>query len=254
MQAFSNNSKNNITVSIIIVVYNAKSTITQAIQSVIDQVGSFELVIIDGGSTDGTVDVIKDYENEIDFWVSEPDNGIYDAMNKGVKNSNGKWIYFLGADDVLNPDVINRIQPILIDSKCALVYGDIKYTNGGFFKSHYSFITYIQNTIHHQAAFYNRSLFDNFAYDIKMRIISDYELNLIIYLNKSKYQRINVTVATCSKDGRSRNPKLSYKETNIIRQKYLKGYLELSSRLLLGTKFIVMTLYRFIKKNSHRYS
>ena len=89
-------------ISIITVVYNGASTLEQTILSVLKQTYSrIEYIIIDGGSKDGTVDIIKKYQDRIAYWVSEPDEGIYDAMNKGIRHASGDWIYFLGADDIL---------------------------------------------------------------------------------------------------------------------------------------------------------
>ena len=91
-----------IIISIITVSYNAVKTIEQTISSVVNQsYSNIEYIIIDGGSTDGTVDIIKKYEDRIAYWVSEPDGGIYDAMNKGIKVATGDYIQIIGADDFL---------------------------------------------------------------------------------------------------------------------------------------------------------
>ena len=83
--------KNNILISVVTVSYNAVATIEQTLLSVINQTyPNIEYIIIDGGSTDGTVDIIKKYADEIVYWISEPDKGIYDAMNKGIKKANGE--------------------------------------------------------------------------------------------------------------------------------------------------------------------
>lgn len=89
-------------ITVITVSYNAVSSIEDTIKSVINQsYKNIEFIIIDGQSTDGTVDIIKKYEKQIAYWTSEPDNGVYDAMNKGIDKSTGEWIIFLGADDIL---------------------------------------------------------------------------------------------------------------------------------------------------------
>src|ERR1700691_1615645 len=88
-------------ISIIIVVYNAVELLEETISSVIKQTyKSIELIIIDGGSADGRTELLEKYRDHISFWKSEPDEGIYDAMNKGVKAAHGDWIYFLGAGDI----------------------------------------------------------------------------------------------------------------------------------------------------------
>ncbi len=89
-------------ISVITVVSNGEKHLEKTIQSVMNQAyDNVEYIIIDGGSTDGTVDIIRRYDDQIDYWVSEPDSGIYDAMNKAASTSNGNWLYFIGADDVL---------------------------------------------------------------------------------------------------------------------------------------------------------
>ena len=88
-------------ISIITVVFNDKYGLEETILSVLSQTSeNIEYIIIDGGSNDGTVDVIKKYEKSIDKWISEPDNGIYDAMNKGIALASGGFINFMNAGDV----------------------------------------------------------------------------------------------------------------------------------------------------------
>ena len=116
-------------VSIITVVYNNNKTISDAIESVINQsYKNIEYIVIDGGSTDGTVDVVKDYGSRIDKFISEPDNGIYDAMNKGVRLATGDVIGFINSDDLLNSeDCIECIVKRIVESDADIVYGDKVY-------------------------------------------------------------------------------------------------------------------------------
>src|SRR5688572_26809863 len=95
-------------VSIITAVYNGDLYLEQTIQSVLAQTyANIEYIVIDGGSKDGTVAILKKYASKLAYWVSEPDKGIYDAWNKGVQAATGEWIAFLGADDLLFPDTIS---------------------------------------------------------------------------------------------------------------------------------------------------
>ena len=93
--------------SIIIATYNAEKTLQRCLDSIIVQKSEeVELIIIDGGSTDNTVSIIKRNYKIIDYWISEKDKGIYDALNKGIDKANGKWIQFVGSDDFILPDAL----------------------------------------------------------------------------------------------------------------------------------------------------
>lgn len=95
-------------ISIIIATYNASKTLKTCLDSIVPQLCSgTELIIVDGGSKDNTNDIIKSYGDKVSVHISEPDKGIYDAWNKGVALSNGDWIMFIGADDVLLPNAVS---------------------------------------------------------------------------------------------------------------------------------------------------
>jgi glycosyltransferase involved in cell wall biosynthesis len=114
-------------VSIITVAYNSESTIEETIQSVLSQdYFAIEYIVIDGGSNDGTLDLIKKYQAKIDYFISEPDQGIYDAMNKGVRASSGELIGILNSDDVYNnKTIISELVDKVKDYDA--VYGDLVY-------------------------------------------------------------------------------------------------------------------------------
>ena len=105
-------------ISVVTVVYNGEATLEQTILSVVSQTyENVEYIIVDGGSKDGTIDIIKKYECKIDYWQSEPDRGIYDAMNKGIGLAIGEWIYIIGADDFfVDENVINELSDLFIGS------------------------------------------------------------------------------------------------------------------------------------------
>ncbi|MFA6144570.1 MAG: glycosyltransferase family 2 protein [Sulfurimonas sp.] len=229
-------------ISIITVVYNGEKYLEETIQSVINQTyDNVEYIIIDGGSTDGTVDIINKYENQIDYWVSERDKGIYDAMNKGIDLAFGDYIFFLGADDRLE----NILHIIFkdINKRYLLVYGNIKYNTSLFVKSKFSFQTYLHNTIHHQSAFYSKDLFTNFRYDIRYKIAADYELNLLVYKNhKVETLYSDNIVSICEDDGISRiNYKESHAEMQDIRHKYFNHFGNLFFDIGLALKLYLHT-------------
>ncbi|MCK8492301.1 glycosyltransferase [Spirosoma sp. RP8] len=226
-------------VSIIIVTYNSIKYIRNAIESVINQDGDYELIVIDGASNDGTLQIIKEYEPRLGYYISEHDKGIYDAMNKGVRNARGEWIYFLGSDDVLMPNILRQIQPLMINTKSVLLYGDVVYEDGQLFVSKMNSKILLHNTIHHQSAFYKRFLFDKFNYNSTLRIISDYELNLKIYSEKLLSEKFNIRVAKCLKGGSSYDIDLSLTETNLVRGNYLSVNANKFVSKLLSIKYFI---------------
>jgi glycosyltransferase involved in cell wall biosynthesis len=122
-------------ISIITVVYNSESTLEQTMLSVINQTyRNVEYIVIDGGSTDGTVDIIKKYEDKLAYWVSEPDKGIYDAMNKGIEKAQGELIGIINSDDWYELEAIDNIVSNYFDSH-TIIYGLMKiiYPNGEYY-------------------------------------------------------------------------------------------------------------------------
>jgi glycosyltransferase involved in cell wall biosynthesis len=218
---------NDPSVSIITVVRNGEKHIERAIQSVLDQTyRNIEYIIIDGGSADKTLDIVKKYEGKIAYWVSEPDNGIYDAMNKGLAAATGDWIFFLGSDDVLYDTGTLSSAASFLDKEMSLVFGNIMYHDRRVVKSRFNLFTLLHNTVHHQGAFYNADLFRNWRYDSGLQLIADYELNLRIYLTRMNYRHIDKVISLCNESGQSRaNLELAFTETNNVRKKFVRGAL-----------------------------
>lgn len=244
--------KNNIPlISVITVSYNAVSTIEETILSVVNQTYSnIEYIIIDGGSTDGTLDIIKKYQDKIAYWISKPDKGIYDAMNKGINNANGDYLFFLGADDKLsNIGVIKDVFGNIKNSPI-LIYGNVKYQNGKKnICSRFSKKILLHNTIHHQSAFYHKKLFVNFRYNIYFKIVADYELNLKIYLyNKPETHYVNKVISICTDDGVSRsNAFLAQKEMLKVRRLYFNQIQNIILDIIAILKFKLHSIYKKLK-------
>jgi glycosyltransferase involved in cell wall biosynthesis len=118
-------------VSIVTVTYNAEEFLEKTIQSIITQsYPNIEYIIIDGGSTDKTLEIIKKYQDDIAYWVSEVDDGIYDAMNKGIEKATGEWINFMNSGDgFVNTNIIERVLN-KIPKDTDLVYGNTRFVNG----------------------------------------------------------------------------------------------------------------------------
>ena len=213
--------------SIITVTYNAVATIEKSILSVLDQKNSdFEYIIIDGQSTDGTLDIITKYIANITHFVSEKDHGIYDAMNKGVNLSTGKYLFFLGADDFFYEDTTCfKVSEIILNKTYDIILGNIIYDHGQVIKPKFSYKLLLHNSIHHQGTFYNRNLFADFKYETSLKLISDYELNLILFLKKKniRHLKIDSIISLCSANGLSQKMvDVFIKETNQIRSRHLR--------------------------------
>lgn len=189
-------------ISVITVCYNCVNEIESTITSVLSQTYfDVEYIIIDGGSIDGTVDIIRKYEDEIDYWLSEKDRGIYDAMNKGFSLSNGKWINFMNAGDTFYSNLVleNVFSNYSSFNKKAILYG-YKYQNQSPI---YPFsLNYLEKGIimaNHQSMFFNSDIIKNqdLRYDLRFPIYADYELVNRIYLNfgKSFFMFINIPIA-----------------------------------------------------------
>lgn len=167
-------------ISVVTVVRNGAATLEQTILSVVNQTyDNVEYIVIDGASTDGTLDVIRKYEDRIDLWQSEPDGGIYDAMNKGIALATGGWVLFLGADDVLfDAYVIKNVSKRLININC-VYYGDVFFdTHRLIYDYKFSAVKLCCRNICHQAIFYPKTIYNRMHFDTRYRIHADWEYNI----------------------------------------------------------------------------
>ncbi len=167
-------------ISVITVVFNGAKYIEQTIQSVINQLyDNVEYIIIDGGSTDETIEIIRKYEDYIDYWVSEPDQGIYDAMNKGIDLATGDWINFMNAGDILfNPLTLNQIRE-------AKLLGNIIYGNTLVrYDSIHSKISKPSQNLNlskglpfcHQSCFVKTEIYKKHKFNLRYSICADFNL------------------------------------------------------------------------------
>lgn len=198
-------------VSIIVPTFNSSQTIQAALNSILNQSmqSYYEIIIIDAKSTDATLNKIDQCCTEqVEIRVvSEKDNGVYDAMNKGIKLSKGQWLYFLGSDDTLfNDHVLEDASSFLKDPQLDVVYGNVssplygeKY-DGEFTEWKIPF-----KNIAHQAIFYRKTLFEKIGnYNLKYRMLADWDLNLRWMINKKiRRKYIDVTIANYATGGMS---------------------------------------------------
>lgn len=197
-------------ISIITVCYNAESTLEATIQSVINQkYDNKEFIIIDGKSNDKTVDIIKKYEDNIDFWVSEQDSGIPDALNKGIRRATGEWLYFLSSDDLFFDDkVLERIfiGRNLDDSN--IIYGSVWFLLGKRkYDGEFDPQKILKQDICHQAQFFKRSIFEILGYyEEQYKYASDWMFNLKAFLHLDvRWKYIDEVIAIFNDNGRTAN-------------------------------------------------
>lgn len=169
---YKSSSEDKPLITVVTVVYNGAEFLEETIKSVIEQTyDNVEYIIVDGGSTDGTLDIIRKYQHAIDYWVSEPDKGIYDAMNKGVYLASGKWVNFMNAGDkLINFPDLKKISCNSLIYGNAIIYPNKRLNTPKKITSN-DFCTGM--IICHQACFYPKNSFVNFVYDTRYRICSD---------------------------------------------------------------------------------
>lgn len=195
-------------ISIITVVYNGEKYLEETIQSVINQTyDNVEYITIDGGSTDGTLGIIKKYEDRIDYWVSEGDKGIYDAMNKGIDVANGDWISFMNAGDgFYADDVLNKIF-----SQNELKNIDVVYGNHNVIYPHKTRIAKAGNMkdiwkgsqFCHQSTFVSVAVHKSNKFNLSNRIGADFEFFYTLYKKNMSFKYIDIIVANYSAGGLS---------------------------------------------------
>ncbi|MES2439824.1 MAG: glycosyltransferase family 2 protein [Verrucomicrobiota bacterium] len=165
--------------SIITPTYNCGTKIQDTLDSVLSQsFGDFEYLIVDGCSNDQSLEIFENITDERVRFISEPDLGIYDAMNKGVRMARGRYLIFLGAGDYLCPDVLNQIRQIANGGKYGLIYGNV-YWHDIIYAGEFSAERLAFDNICHQAIFYRRDVFEVVGhFDLKYKLLADWEMNL----------------------------------------------------------------------------
>ncbi|UOQ67218.1 glycosyltransferase family 2 protein [Hymenobacter volaticus] len=199
--------------SIITVNYNDKQGLEKTIKSVLGQVeAEYEFLLLDGGSTDGSLQVIEAYAPQLTYWVSEKDRGVYDAMNKGIAKATGQYLMFLNGGDCLSSPTVLQESAALLTQRPAIdiLYGDVHavgYAEGrvrwrypceltlGFFKN---------LTLNHQASFIKASLFNEIGlYSEEYKIASDYLFFLQCMLQSKVYAHMPAAIVEYDSNGMS---------------------------------------------------
>ncbi|MGM0519931.1 MAG: glycosyltransferase family 2 protein [Campylobacterota bacterium] len=245
-------SKQTVKVSVVTIVYNAKEDLEKTIQSVLNQnYDHIEYIVIDGGSTDGTMGVIQKYAHGIDFWVSEPDNGIYDAMNKGLKAATGSYVNFLNAGDTfVDSGVVAKLSPYF-ENSYDLVYGGaiVKGRQGDFLLkpknfSLFSLLLWNTRVVCHQSLFVWQGVAVSYSTKYKLKG----ELNWYFDLEKkvTDYKKIDDPIVFYALGGAgdvnyrqnalesirvvfAKNPILGWISLPVIFYKYIRKVLQWSA-------------------------
>ena len=236
---FDNSDEQKPLVTVVTVVFNAKSHLEKTIQSVIQQTyENIEYIIIDGASTDGTLEIIKKYEDQIDYWVSEKDNGLYDAMNKAIKASNGIWLNFMNSGDLF-VDKHTLLQTMeYTRSNIDIIYSDLYLYN----KTNTNIKKITCNVkdlfVVHQSMVYKRSLHETHGLYLvhKSLTISDYLFfNL---LNRDAFMKSPYPISKNLEGGISSN-------LGHIREKFAVDYLFNNVGLF---KMVFNVIYSLLKR------
>ena len=160
--------------------FGAGEKLRRTLDSVLAQKrGLFECWVIDGGSDDGSTALLEGYGPQVQ-WVSEPDGGIYDAMNKGIARAKGRFLYFLGAGDTLRPDALEAVAALLPPDGQTFFYGSVYWVEiGEKYAGRWSPRRFSRGCLCHQAIFYERTIFDLLGlYDLRYPLAADYVLNV----------------------------------------------------------------------------
>ena len=234
--------------SIITVCYNASATIRETIASVLDQTyQELEYIVVDGKSSDGTVEILQGIGDERMRFVSEKDSGIYNAMNKGLKMATGDYLIFLGADDTFyDKRTLERVAAKLTDSD-DVIYGDVmlkqrqRLYNGPFTRW-----TWGHRNISHQCIFYPKAVYTRYLYDEKYRSVADWDYNLRLLIDGIRFTYIKETICTFNDaDGLSSSSKdrafLKVRRRMVCRAvgvlPYYWGILQRAKRRLMNEKY-----------------
>ncbi|MDB4297222.1 glycosyltransferase [Flavobacteriaceae bacterium] len=250
-------------ISIVTIVYNNEASIETTLKSVFSQTYSdIEYIVIDGGSTDATNTIINKYIDKIDYYISEKDNGLYNALNKGIKAATGDVVGILHSDDIFySQNTIEDIAKSFNDPSIDLVYANGMYVEkediskvkriykGKIFKKIYLYCGWIPL---HTTIYVKRSLFNMYGfYDETYRIASDYEISLRWFQeNKIKKLFLNQWVVKMRLGGKSTTAKLqklkSTEDLSIIKKKNLLGEFTLILKIIRKIpQYIITKLFKY---------
>lgn len=191
----------NTKITVVTVTYNAQSFLESTLQNIKNQnYSNIEYIVIDGGSSDATVDIIKKYEQSITYWISQPDKGIYDAMNKAIDKASGEWIIFMNAGDTFysNDSIEKFLQDVNVNTE--LYNGAINFIDSMTGEEKVRFPhglekVWITVPCWHQASFIKTSLMKEYKYSLEYKIAGDHDFYLKCFKNNHKFQFTNTIIS-----------------------------------------------------------
>ena len=209
-------------VSIISVVFRARQELPSLLESIAAlRDDHTELIVIDGGSDDGSIDILRHFDNSIDYWISESDRGIYDAMNKGIAAATGKFVLHLNAGDRLRFIPRQELEQSLVDNVAVVCFA-VEMAGFGIHRPRTGFILRFANAWHHQGTFYRRE--GHPGYDTKYRIYGDFDLNQRMVKAGKSVRLSNTVVAEQFSVGVSANPATYHEQYDVVRQNFGTPY------------------------------
>lgn len=209
-------------ISVITVCYNSAETLGAALESLRNQTNKdFESIVVDGGSKDSTPSIVKAYSDVVDQFVSEPDKGIYDAMNRGVALAQGEYIAFLNSDDRYFPNTIAQVVASISSGDADVYYGDLMkervFGKEVFTRLEKPDLSRMEKTmsIFHPASFAKKALFEKHGgFDLRFKLASDYHWFLKVYLADARFEYIAEPLAVFHVGGASNLSCESYREAS----------------------------------------
>lgn len=195
-------------ISIITINFNNKNGLIKTLNSVISQTcKEFEWIIIDGGSTDGSKELLENYSEHITYWVSEPDNGIYHAMNKGIRVAKGDYLQFLNSGDYFTDNLVlekfykTRYNEDIIYGNAVIVNENFEEISRFIAPNNIKLSYFWSHTLNHQATFFSKRCFEHISYNENNKIASDVELYMQLIYNGYSLKKINEFIVCYDNSG-----------------------------------------------------
>ncbi len=238
-------------VTIITVVRNGGHLLEKTINSILSQTyGNIEYIIVDGSSTDGSLEIIKRYDNQVAYWISEPDKGLYDAMNKGVGLAAGDWINFMNVGDgFFEPDTVSAVARHMQEN-ADLIYGHCQMVYGPEFsvtwKAGATTDLWKGMIFRHQSLFTRTAICKSLPFDLDYRISGDFAFIYSCYRSRFRFRPLDLTVSSVMLGG--------FSDLNLVhamrenRRAVVRHDGSLKVRLYYGSMIVLLRIKSFIKR------